>query len=67
MSDWKVVSRDLVHGGREASRVCPSKQSAYSLARDWKRQGHDVLRIEGPNREVIGKEAIESWIAANPD
>jgi hypothetical protein len=40
----------------------PSKDIAVSsLARDWARQGHDVLRIEGPNGAVIDKQQIVSW------
>ena len=32
--------------------------SCLSLARDWLRQGHDVLRIEGPNGAAIDKHQI---------
>jgi hypothetical protein len=59
---WVVVALDPRREGGEAkSRDLPSKEIAFSLARDWARQGHDVLRIEGPNGTVIDKQQIVSW------
>ena len=64
---WLVVPVDPRHQGGEAkSRDLPNKEIALSLARDWMRQGHDVLRIEGPNGVVIDKQQMVSWAAASP-
>ena len=64
---WVVVAVDPREEGREArSSDFPSKEIALSLARDWQRQRHDVLRIEGPNGVVVDKHQIASWLAANP-
>jgi hypothetical protein len=65
MSDWYVVYTDE-HGREDAkSRAMPSKEAALSHARDLMRRG-SVDRIEGPNGEVVRKEEIERWAAANP-
>jgi hypothetical protein len=61
MSSWVVVYDDAFQGWTTAS----SKESALSLARDRRRQGHEAHRIEGPNGRVINKEEIERWMATH--
>jgi hypothetical protein len=53
---WVVVAVNPRNEDGEAkSRDLPSNEIALGLARDWLRQGHDVLKIEGPNGTVIDK------------
>jgi hypothetical protein len=63
---WVVVAVDPRHEGGEAkSRDFQSTEIALSVARDWLRQGHDVIRIEGPNGVVIDKQQIVSRAAGS--
>ena len=66
MSAWVVVTRNLLPEGqdRRAPEVL-TKEAALLRARSYVRAGHEVLRIEGPKGDMIGKEEIERWIAAN--
>ena len=64
---WVVVAEDPRHGGEAKSSDLPSREAALSLARDWRRHGHDVLRIEGPNGLVIDRQRIANWAAASPE
>jgi hypothetical protein len=64
--DWFVFSRDPLHGRDAKSRALPSEKAALTHVRDLRRQHHEVIRIEGPDG-VIEKEAIEIWLAANPE
>ena len=63
---WVVVAVDPREEGREARSSDFPREIAPFLARDWLRQRHDVLRIDGPNGVVIDKHQIASWLAANP-
>jgi hypothetical protein len=75
---WLVVAVDPRHeGGVSKSRDLPSKEIALSLARDWMRQGHDVIRIEGPKapwstdiRSRVGRRRVptdhSAWRSSNP-
>jgi hypothetical protein len=66
MADWFVFSRDPLLDGRVTrSRALPSEQGALTRVRDFRRQHHEVIKIEGPGG-VIEKEAIEIWLAAGP-
>lgn len=66
MSDWVVVYRD-VHGRGSVSPALPTRETALIRARDLKRQHHVVGKIEGPDGEVVDKQEIERWVAANPE
>ena len=65
MSNWVVVYDDAFQGWTNARVTASSKESALSLARDRRRQGHEAHRIEGPNGRVINKEEIERWMATH--
>jgi hypothetical protein len=68
MTDWIVVYRNFFGGGEvRAPAASRSKEAALSLARSLMRAHYEVDRIEGPNGQVIGKEEIERWVAANPE
>ncbi len=67
MSDWVVFLRSTRTGGLAQAPTSTSKENALSFARSLKRQGSEVVKIEGPNGEVLDKEEIERWIAANPE
>ncbi len=68
MSDWVVVYRSITRGSDNTrAPASPSKETALIHARALKRQGHEVTEIEGPNGQVIGKEEIMRWVAANPE
>jgi hypothetical protein len=66
MSDWFVFCRSVIHGGDEArSPASPSREAVIIHARNLLRQHNDVFRIEGPNGEVISRDDIDHWVAAN--
>lgn len=69
MSEWVVVYRSIIRGGDNAepstSPSSPRKEGAFTQAGALRRAGHEVMEIKGPNGEVIGKEEILRWIAAN--
>ncbi len=68
MLGWTVVYRNPVPGG--PAKIGPeaeTKEAALRHARAYEHAGHEVHRIEGPQGQVIGKEEIECWMAANPD
>ena len=72
MSDWVVVYRSITRGGNNAqpstSASSPSKTGAFIQARALMRAGNEVLEINnGPNGQVIGREEIRRWVAANPE
>ena len=70
MSDWVVVYRSVTRGGDNAqpstSASSPTKEGAFIQARALRRAGHEVIKIEGPNKQVIEKEEIMRWVEANP-
>jgi hypothetical protein len=47
--------------------MSPTKEGAFSLARARVRQFYEIIRIEGPNGEVIGKEEIMRWVKDHPE
>jgi hypothetical protein len=64
---WVVVAIEpRKEGGEVGSRDLPNEVAALSLARDLMRQGTAVIRIQGPNGEVVGKEQLVNWVAGNP-
>ncbi len=68
MLGWTVVYRNPIPGGPAMmGPEAQTKEAALSRARSFKHAGHEVHRIEGPEGEVISKEEIERWIAANPE
>lgn len=68
MSDWIVVYRSITRGIADTNApASPTREAALVHARAVRRQGHEVLRIEGPEGQVIGKGEIERWRAANPE
>jgi hypothetical protein len=58
MSDWFVFSRDP-HGRDAKSRKLPNEEAAVTLAGDLMLQKYEIIRIEGPNAQVIHKREIE--------
>jgi hypothetical protein len=70
MSDWKVVYWSITRGGDNAepstSPSSPSKKGAFIQARALGHAGNEVIKIIGPNDEVIEKEEIMRWVKANP-
>lgn len=68
MLGWIVVYQNPIPGGRLlVGPEAQTKEAALCRARSYAHAGHEILRIEGPEGEVIPKGEIERWIAANPD
>ncbi len=68
MPGWIVIYRNPIPGGEAlAGPETQTKETALFRARSYEHAGHQVHRIEGPEGEVISKEEIERWIAANPE
>jgi hypothetical protein len=68
MSDWVIVYRSASRDRDDIrSPALSSKEAALSFARALMHQHCEVHRIEGPHGQVIGKEEIERWAAANPE
>lgn len=58
-SSWAVVGTTQGISGEDRS-YCRSREEALDAACDAMRiRGQNVLRIEGPNDVVIGREAID--------
>jgi hypothetical protein len=68
MSDgWTLITHDPARGSDNVrAPTSPTKEGAFSLARARVRQFHEIIRIEGPNGEVIGKEEILRWLKDHP-
>ncbi len=68
MLGWIIVYRNPIpRGPALMGPEAQTKEAALSRARSFQHAGHEVHRIEGPEGEVISKEEIERWIAANPE
>jgi hypothetical protein len=68
VSDWKVVWRSKTRGnGNGEGPTKPTKKAAFTYARALMRDGHEVIKIIGPNDQVIEREEIVRWLEANPE
>jgi hypothetical protein len=68
MSDWVVVYRSITrHSDNTRAPTSTSKEAALIHARALIRQGHEMIEVEGPNGQVIGKEEIVRWVRAHPE
>jgi hypothetical protein len=69
MSDgWTLIVHDPARGRDDVrAPTSPTKEGAFSLARARVRQFYEIIRIEGPNGEVIGKEEIMRWVKDHPE
>ena len=67
MLGWVVVYGNPIREGQDRrAPEAPAREAALSRARSLVLAGHKVHRIEGPQGEVINKDEIERWMAANP-
>jgi len=65
MANCIVVYGNIDRGwANMRSPSSPSEEAAYSRARYLELLGHEVIKIEGPNR-VIDKEEIERKLASS--
>jgi len=67
MADWVIIYRSVGRDTDVRSPALSSKEAALSFARALMHQHCEVDRIEGLHGQVIDKEEIERWVAANPE
>jgi hypothetical protein len=56
---WKVIWRDRV--GEEKRTTTPSLETAFIQAEHDQSRGLEVVRIEGPDGELISADEVRSW------